>query len=84
MRTMILSAAILLVAACAPPSEVDACGATGLSGLVGAPVAAAEALDRKGPVRILHPETPRTEEYAPARLNVEVGPDGLITALWCG
>lgn len=78
-------ALILVTGACvtAPP-EQEACGAPALASLVGAPVSAAGGLGAGRTVRILYPDTARTEDYSPARLNVEVGYDGIITGLWCG
>jgi hypothetical protein len=77
-------ALILATAACVTAPEEDSCGAKALSNLVGAPVAAAEGIGVGRTVRILYPDTARTEDYAPARLNVEVGYDGIISSLWCG
>lgn len=77
-------AMILATAACVTAPEADSCGAGALSTLVGAPVSAADGIGDGGTVRILYPDSARTEDYAPSRLNVEVGHDGIITSLWCG
>jgi hypothetical protein len=61
MRTGLL-VAVLLLAACHNPSAADpsedACGATAVQGLVGAPVAEAHGLSAPGPVRVIRPNQP--------------------------
>lgn len=82
-KTAIL-ALILGIAGCVPTQPADTCGAGPLSYLVGQDAAAAYQLQPGPPVRILYPATPRTEEYSPARLNIEIGADGYIKSVWCG
>jgi len=55
-----------------------------LSYIVGQNAAAAYQLPQGLPVRILYPATPRTEDYSPSRINIEIGADGVITSVWCG
>ena len=71
-------------AGCFPPGPADTCGAGRLTYLVSQNVAAAYQLPPGPPVRVLFPATPRTEEYNPARINIEAGADGIITTVWCG
>jgi hypothetical protein len=75
---------ILGTAACVPAQPADTCGAERLSYIVGQNAAAAYQLPPGLPVRILFPATPRTEEYSPSRINIEIGADGVITSVWCG
>lgn len=94
MRPFGLVLACLALAACvtedtlAPPvaglPPEDACGAPALQGLVGQPLAAFEALDRKGPVRVLRPGQPATMDYSPARLNVVLDAQDRIVKVSCG
>lgn len=81
------NAAILLIlgaAGCVPTQPADTCGAGRLSYLVGLDASAAYRLPPGPPARILFPATPRTEDYSPARANIEIGADGVITSVWCG
>lgn len=75
---------MLAISACVTAPGKDSCGAEALSTLVGAPVAAAEGIGVGRTVRILYPDTARIEDYAPARLNLEVNHEGIISSLWCG
>jgi hypothetical protein len=77
-------ALILATAACVAAPPEDSCGALAQSNLVGAPVSAAQGFGVGRTVRILYPDTARTEDFSPGRLNVEVGYDGIITSFWCG
>ncbi|MGB3146898.1 MAG: I78 family peptidase inhibitor [Paracoccaceae bacterium] len=65
-------------------SAPDLCGAKQQAGLVGQPVARLPDLSGGGPVRIIHPGQPVTQDYAPGRLNIIVGKDGIIGEIWCG
>ncbi len=35
-------------------------------------------------VRVLHPDTPMTEDFSPARANFVIGADGRINDAFCG
>lgn len=84
MKNAVALALLLGAAGCVPTQPADTCGAGRLSYLVGQDVAAAYQLPPGPPVRVLFPATPRTEDYNPARINIEVGADGFITTVWCG
>lgn len=78
-------ALVLVAFACVRTPPDDSCGAEALSGLVGMPVSATKkAIGASRTVRILYPDSVRTEDYSAERLNIEVGQDGIITGLWCG
>jgi hypothetical protein len=36
------------------------------------------------PVRVLHPDTPMTEEFQEDRANFRIGADGIISDAFCG
>ncbi|MFN6952777.1 MAG: I78 family peptidase inhibitor [Albidovulum sp.] len=85
MRTANAAAlAAALAAACMRTPPDDGCGAGALSGLVSMPVSAFKGTGAGRTVRILYPDSARTEDYSAARLNIEVGHDGIISSLWCG
>lgn len=85
MRRAATSLVLVLVAsACIPAPEDDTCDAARLSYLVGQPESAAMELPQDAPIRVLHPDSLRTEEYSPARINVEVDANGYIASIWCG
>ncbi|MDP5365836.1 MAG: I78 family peptidase inhibitor [Paracoccaceae bacterium] len=82
--------AILLLAACTPeeppatlPSE-DACGASGLQGLLGQPVADQDFAGFGATRRIMQDGSPMTMDYRADRLNVTYDGGGRITRIWCG
>lgn len=84
MQKAAILALILGTAACVPSGPTDTCGATHLSYLIGQDASAVYRLQPGPPIRILYPATPRTEDYSPARANVDIGADGIITNVWCG
>lgn len=77
-------ALILMTAACVTTPADDSCGATDLAYLVGQAEPAAHSLPAAAPVRILYPDSMRTEDYRPDRINIEIGADGYIDSVWCG
>lgn len=81
-------ASVLALAACQPATPTlppdDACGASGLQDFVGQPESVLAATTFPAPVRIIHPDTPVTEDYSPSRLNIDIGRDGRIARVWCG
>ncbi len=68
----------------APPVLVPSCGAARLGGFVGQPVAALDPQYQPLVTRIIRPGDAVTEEFSPARLNVEVDGRDVITRVWCG
>jgi hypothetical protein len=89
MRT-IAPAAILFLAGCMPqeapvslPAE-DACGAAGLQGLVGRPVAQQDFTGIGNMQRIMAGGSAMTMDYRADRLNVTYDSRGRITRIWCG
>lgn len=82
--------AILVLAACvaeettmAPPAE-DACGASGLQSLLGAPVADQDFTGMGQVQRVMADGSPMTMDYRADRLNVTYDARGRITRIWCG
>lgn len=82
--------AILLLAACMPgqppatlPAE-DACGASGLQGLVGQQVTDQDFSGIGTAQRIMTDGSPMTMDYRADRLNVTHDAQGRITRIWCG
>jgi hypothetical protein len=86
MRATLIFSALLLAACQAPvvdaPSE-DACGASALQHLVGAPVAAAEGVSAPGSVRIIRPNQAITMDYRTDRLNLDLDSRDRITRVYC-
>jgi hypothetical protein len=68
----------------ATPDSPDACGASGLQGLIGGPVPATIAAP--GPVRIYAQGDPVTMDYSERRLNVvlDAATRSRIVAITCG
>ena len=82
-----LSACVPVAAAppVAPPAEMpDTCGAALRAGYVGQPITALVMDRQAGGVRIIRPGDAVTEDYSPARLNVDLDASDTITRLWCG
>lgn len=82
MRYLLL---LLLVAACAetePPP--DACGASGLTHLVGRDMSALAAMTFPDTTRFISPGDAVTMDFNPERLNFDLAEDGTILRLWCG
>lgn len=87
-RLLVLGAA-LAVTACtidAPAAlpEADACGASGLQGLVGQPASVLASMTFAMPVRVIRPGMPVTTDYIPARLNIALDEAGKIRRVTCG
>ena len=83
----------LAVSACVVPvtppgggdmGGADSCGAGALQGLVGQPESVLQGMRFSQPVRVIGFGMPVTMDYAPGRLNIEMGPDGRIARVWCG
>ncbi|MFU8864839.1 MAG: I78 family peptidase inhibitor [Rhodobacterales bacterium] len=90
LRTLIGGGLLLALAACMPemPEEAgtapNACGASGLQGLVGQPVAQQD-FSGVGAARRVMPEgSAMTMDYREDRLNVTYDRSGRITRIWCG
>jgi hypothetical protein len=93
MKTRIAVAAALGLAACVPVAEEvpmpttpveDACGASGLQGLVGQPRSVLATMKFAGPVRIIEPGMAVTMDYSAERLNIVIGETGWIESVSCG
>lgn len=82
---LILLPTLALLAACQPDQKPvpDNCGASGMQGLIGTPVAAA-AFPSGGTARIYQEGAPLTKDYRLDRLNVEYDKAGTIIRIWCG
>ena len=83
---------VLILAACtdlpdgpfSPVDAPDACGASGLQSLVGQPEEVIYAITFVGPIRVIHPGQPVTEEYSATRANFMLNAKGRITSVTCG
>ncbi|MES2665383.1 MAG: I78 family peptidase inhibitor [Pseudomonadota bacterium] len=95
MRAVLMSAACLALAACVvvplptggggvTPAPEDACGASGLQGLVGQPSAVLQTMRFAGPLRIIEPDMAVTMDYSAARLNIWLNSAGRIDRVTCG
>jgi hypothetical protein len=90
MRLLVLIPALFLVACdmVAPAAPdlpgPDACFANGGAGLVGQPESVLAAMTFPAGTRIYRTGDPLTMDYSPGRLNIEIGPDGVIVAVSCG
>jgi Peptidase inhibitor I78 family len=62
----------------------DACGAAARQDLVGTSVGNLDAGSLPENRRVIFPGMAVTEDFAPGRLNVEVGPEDRITRVYCG
>jgi hypothetical protein len=65
------------------PDE-DACGASGLQGLIGQPRSVLAAMTLPAPTRVIEPGMAVTMDYSPARLNIELDEAGTIIRVACG
>lgn len=83
---------VVLLMACAPPSDIppvaplppeNACGASEYQSLIGTAVDATQ-FDGHDQLRIIPPGTAVTMDYRPTRLNVETDKSGIITRVYCG
>ncbi len=83
-------AALLLVAcveggpADGPAPVADACGASGLQGLVGQPSGTLDSLRLAQRTRVIRPGQMVTMEYSEARLNIALDEAGRIARVYCG
>lgn len=94
-RTGLVAALLCLsFAACvpaAPPVQplpddgmADACGATGLQGLVGQPEGVLETMRFSQTLRVIRPGMAVTMDYSPFRLNILTDAAGRIERVYCG
>lgn len=60
------------------------CGAGELQSLVGEPQSVLEGMRFSQPLRVIGYDTAVTMDFNPDRLNIDLGPDGRITRVWCG
>lgn len=89
---LILPLVVVALAACTPvidgpfpPVDApDACGASGLQGLVGQPEAVIYATTFTVQIRILRPGERHTDDYSTQRANFTVDRSGRITSVTCG
>jgi len=89
---ILLSATLLAACAGGTPeislpeasSEDDACGASGLSHLVGEDFSALAAMTFPDTTRFIGPDDAVTMDHVPERLNVEFSEDGRVLRIWCG
>lgn len=74
------------VAGCVAAEEPDrnACGASGMQGLVGQDRAVLAAMALPSGTRVIEPGMAITEDYSTARLNIDLDARGRITRVWCG
>jgi hypothetical protein len=89
MRATLAFTAAALLAACiqnsTPIDGPDACGASGLQGIVGQDQSVLAAMTF--PVerlRVIEPGMAVTTDHVPARLNIDLGTDGRIARVYCG
>ena len=82
--------AFLALAACqspaAGPTPLDftpRCGADRLQGLIGQDAGIIPEIEIDAPLRVIHPGMEVTADYNPARLNIAVDENGIITRVWC-
>lgn len=60
------------------------CGATQMGYLVGQQVEEVDLASLSGNIRLIYPDTAVTEDYRPARLNLDLAESGVILRPWCG
>lgn len=91
-------AALLLLAACVteggsgpapgpapdPAPVADACGASGLQGLVGQQASTLDTMRFAQRMRVIRPGQMVTMDYSEARLNIAVDEAERITRVYCG
>jgi hypothetical protein len=95
-RTLLLPAFALVLAACEPVTVLpvgpdgglgttpDACGAQGLQSLVGEPETAVTAMLLTRPYRIISPGEAVTMDFWSDRINFELDGEGRIVRIYCG
>lgn len=67
-----------------PEPSPDACGASGLQGLVGQSDRVLRTMRFSQPVRVIRPGMAVTMDYSPFRLNIETDRAGRIMRVYCG
>lgn len=67
-----------------PPITEDACGASGLQGLVGQDEAVLAGMRFRGPMRLIRPGMAVTMDYSAERLNITLNDAGTIESVTCG
>lgn len=75
-----------------PGMGATECGAGALEGRIGQEVVQGAggtsiggvAVDAPGPIRVIAPGQPVTQDYSPARLNLDVDASGRLVRPWCG
>lgn len=68
-----------------PPVEApDACGASGLQGLVGQPESVLMSMRFSQPVRVIRPGMAVTMDFSAFRLNILIDRLGRIERVYCG
>lgn len=65
-----------------PPAGI--CDAPQMQGLVGQPAMILSSMSLRNPVRIIKPGMAVTMDYAPERMNIQIGENGLIESVTCG
>lgn len=75
---------VLALSACVAVPEENACGAAGMQDLVGQEDDVLAAMTLPQGTRFIYPGTAVTEDYSPARLNIDIDQFGRITGVWCG
>lgn len=77
----------LALAACVPAPDLpgpNACGADGMQDLPGKDRGVLAAMTLPAGTRVITPGMAVTEDYRPARLNIDLDARGRITGVWCG
>ena len=64
--------------------DTSPCGATQMGYLVGQQVGEVDLDSLSGHIRLIYPDTAVTEDYSPARLNLDLTESGVILRPWCG
>ena len=64
--------------------DTSPCGATQMGYLVGQQVEEVDLASLSGHIRLIYPDTAVTEDYSPARLNLDLTESGVILRPWCG
>lgn len=67
-----------------PERPNDSCNSAAYRSHVGQPSDALAAIYIPEPYRVIEDGAPVTLDYNPARLNIDLGPDGVVVRLWCG
>lgn len=67
-----------------PTGTKNTCDGERFGPLIGQDATALERVLFLGQVRVIRPGDLTTEDYVPARLNFNIGPDGRIVSIFCG